>query len=48
MDIWEKLYTQAKEEYHSEDVTPFVYVHMKEFLKKHPAFMEQNGTKKKE
>ena len=27
MDIWEKLYTQAKKEYHPEDVTPFVYAH---------------------
>ena len=27
MDIWEKLYVQAKKEYHPEDVTPFVYAH---------------------
>lgn len=27
MDIWEKLYTQAKEEYHPQDVTPFVHAH---------------------
>ena len=28
MDIWEKLYEQAKKEYHPEDVTPFVYAHV--------------------
>lgn len=27
MDIWEKLYTKAKEQYHPEDVSPFVYAH---------------------
>lgn len=27
MDIWEELYRRAKEEYHPEDVTPFVYAH---------------------
>ena len=27
MDIWEKLYTQAKKEYYPEDVTSFVYAH---------------------
>ena len=27
MDIWEKLYLKAKEEYHPEEVSPFVYVH---------------------
>lgn len=27
MDIWEKLYLKAKEEYHPEDVSPFVYAH---------------------
>lgn len=27
MDIWEKLYRKAKEQYHPEDVTPFVYAH---------------------
>lgn len=27
MDIWEKLYLKAKDEYHPEDVTPFVYAH---------------------
>ena len=27
MDIWEKLYKQAKEQYHPEEVTPFVYAH---------------------
>ena len=27
MDIWEKLYLKAKEQYHPEDATPFVYAH---------------------
>ena len=27
MDIWEKLYFKAKEQYHPEDVSPFVYAH---------------------
>lgn len=27
MDIWEKLYLAAKEQYHPEDVSPFVYAH---------------------
>lgn len=27
MDIWEKLYLKAKEEYHPEEVTPFIYAH---------------------
>lgn len=27
MDIWERLYEQAKKEYHPQDVTPFVYAH---------------------
>ncbi|MBR3769925.1 MAG: cytidine deaminase [Lachnospiraceae bacterium] len=27
MDIWEKLYMAAKEEYHPQDVSPFVYAH---------------------
>lgn len=27
MDIWEKLYIKAKEQYHPADVTPFVYAH---------------------
>ena len=27
MDIWEKLYLKAKEQYHPEDVTPFVYAY---------------------
>lgn len=27
MDIWEKLYLKAKEEYHPEKVSPFVYAH---------------------
>ena len=25
MDIWEKLYLKAREEYHPEDVSPFLY-----------------------
>lgn len=27
MDIWERLYEKAKEQYHPEDVSPFVYAH---------------------
>ena len=27
MDIWEKLSNKAKEQYHPEDVSPFVYAH---------------------
>jgi len=27
MDIWEQLYRRAKEEYHPEEVSPFVYAH---------------------
>lgn len=27
MDIWEKLYLKAKEQYHPQDVTPFIYAH---------------------
>lgn len=27
MDIWEKLYSEAKKEYHPEDVTPFICAH---------------------
>lgn len=27
MDIWEKMYLLAKEQYHPEDVSPFVYAH---------------------
>ena len=27
MDIWEKLYKEAKEQYHPEEVSPFVYAH---------------------
>ena len=27
MDIWERLYTRAKAEYHPEEVSPFVYAH---------------------
>lgn len=26
-DIWEKLYIKAKEQYHPEDVSPFIYAH---------------------
>lgn len=27
MDIWETLYQRAKEEYHPEEVSPFIYAH---------------------
>lgn len=27
MDIWEKMYLKAKEEYHPEDVSPFIQAH---------------------
>ncbi len=27
MDIWEKLYQKAKEQYHPEEVSPFLYAH---------------------
>ena len=27
MDIWEELYIRAKEQYHPEDVSPFIYAH---------------------
>ncbi|MGM9618475.1 MAG: cytidine deaminase family protein [Oscillospiraceae bacterium] len=27
MDIWEKLYEAAREQYHPEEVSPFLYVH---------------------
>ena len=27
MDIWERLYEKAKEQYHPEDVSPFLYAH---------------------
>ena len=27
MDIWEKLYLAAKEQYHPEEVSPFLYAH---------------------
>lgn len=27
MDIWEKLYLEAKAQYHPEEVTPFIYAH---------------------
>lgn len=27
MDIWEKMYLKAKEEYHPQEVTPFLYAH---------------------
>lgn len=27
MDIWEELYERAKNEYHPEDVSPFIYAH---------------------
>ncbi len=27
MDIWEQLYERAREQYHPEDVSPFIYAH---------------------
>ena len=27
MDIWEKMYNKAKEEYHPEDISPFITAH---------------------
>lgn len=27
MDIWEKLYLKAKEHYHPEEISPFIYAH---------------------
>ena len=27
MDIWEKLYLKAKEQYHPQEITPFIYAH---------------------
>ena len=27
MDIWEEVYRKAKEQYHPEDVSPFIYAH---------------------
>ncbi len=27
MDIWERLYEKAKEQYHPEDISPFLYAH---------------------
>lgn len=27
MDIWQKLYMKAREEYHPEEVSPFIYAH---------------------
>ena len=27
MDIWEEVYRKAKEQYHPEDVPPFIYAH---------------------
>lgn len=27
MDIWERLYIKAREQYHPEDVSPFLYAH---------------------
>ena len=27
MDIWEKLYIEAKKEYHPEEVSPFIDAH---------------------
>ena len=28
MDIWERMYEKAKEQYHPEEVSPFIYAHM--------------------
>jgi len=27
MDIWQQLYAKAREQYHPEDITPFLYAH---------------------
>ena len=27
MDIWEKMYLKAKEQYHSEEISPFIQAH---------------------
>ena len=27
MDIWERLYLKAKEQYHPKEVSPFIYAH---------------------
>ena len=27
MDIWERMYEKATEQYHPEEVTPFIYAH---------------------
>lgn len=27
MDIWERLYEKAKEQYHPEELSPFIYAH---------------------
>lgn len=27
MDIWERMYEKAKEQYHPEEVSPFIYAH---------------------
>jgi len=27
MDIWQRMYEKAKEQYHPEDVSPFIYAH---------------------
>ena len=27
MDLWEKMYKKAKEQYHPEEVSPFIYAH---------------------
>lgn len=27
MDIWEEMYLKAKEQYHPEDVSPFIQAH---------------------
>ncbi len=27
MDIWQRMYKKAKEQYHPEEVSPFIYAH---------------------
>ena len=27
MDIWERMYEKAKDQYHPEEVSPFIYAH---------------------
>ena len=28
MDIWKRMYEKAKEQYHPEEVSPFIYAHL--------------------